>query len=94
MSGDRGAAISAHAARGNEEKESPNEVAVGSDAEPEECKRALAETVKLVDEVGPERASRLRCEWAWAQWDETGVCPWCGERGPYHDPERSEEDAP
>lgn len=58
---------------------------------------ALAETwptlVKLRDEVGEPAATALHRRWARAWHQETGRCPWCGEAGPYHDPERDGETA-
>jgi hypothetical protein len=47
----------------------------------------------LIDDVGEPPATHLRRQWAWKWWTETGVCPWCGEAGPYHDPERGGEPA-
>lgn len=67
---------------------------------PEASCAVIAETyqqiVKLVDEVGEPQATRLRRTWAREWHQETRLCPWCGEQGPYHDPERrrSEGDAP
>lgn len=37
------------------------------------------------------RATALRRRWAQEWWQETGTCPFCGERGPYHDPDQGEE---
>ncbi|MBI2015310.1 MAG: hypothetical protein HYS77_07210 [Candidatus Rokubacteria bacterium] len=43
--------------------------------------------MRLIDEVGEPMATAQRRAWARAWYAETGICPFCGERGPYHDPE-------
>jgi len=65
--------------------------AQGQDAEGEEVARAYQEILRLMDEVGEPRATTLRREWAQEWWRETGACPFCGERGAYHDPDRGGE---
>lgn len=67
--------------------------AQGSQADQGEVSRVYQEIIKLIDEVGEPRATQLRREWAREWWQQTGVCPWCGELGPYHDPERGGEPA-
>lgn len=59
-------------------------MALGPNAGPEECRQALAEVVRLIDEVGPSAALaiRRREELAWHR--KTGACPRCGEPGPLH----------
>jgi len=44
-----------------------------------------------MDDVGEPRATTLRRQWAREWWQETGVCPYCGERGPFHNPDREAE---
>lgn len=65
--------------------------AQGPDAEPAEVSRVYQEILRLIDEVGEPRATALRREGAPQWYQETGVCPYCGERGVYHDPEQSGE---
>lgn len=61
--------------------------AQGQDADLAEARRLYQDLLRLLDEVGEPQATRLRREWARTWWQEQGVCPFCGERGPYHDPE-------
>jgi len=68
-------------------------VAQGPTADPAEVDRIRQELLRLIDEVGEARAMTLRRQWARESWEETGVCPFCGERGPYHDPDRGGEPA-
>jgi len=56
-----------------------------------EVDRVHQEILRLIDDVGQPRATSLRHQWARAWHRETGVCPYCGERGVYHDPEQSGE---
>ncbi|MFQ5830693.1 MAG: hypothetical protein ACE5JD_16295, partial [Candidatus Methylomirabilia bacterium] len=65
--------------------------ALGAAADRDEVLRLYQELLRLMDEVGEPRATRLRRQWAREWWEETGVCPFCGERGPYHDPDRGGE---
>ncbi len=62
--------------------------AEGPAADRAEIKRLHQELLRLIDEVGEPRATRLRRQWAREWWQETGACPYCGDRGPYHDPEQ------
>jgi hypothetical protein len=61
--------------------------AQGATADVVEVGRVYQEIVRLLDEVGEPRATAKRRAWARAWYEETGVCPFCGERGLYHDPE-------
>jgi len=65
--------------------------AQGPTGDGEDVAQLYQDLLRLVDDVGEPRASTLRREWARAWWQETGVCPFCGERGVYHDPEQSGE---
>lgn len=47
--------------------------------------------LRLFDEVGVPSGLELARKGAREWHKETGVCPWCGELGPYHDPERGGE---
>ncbi len=67
--------------------------AQGPGADPAEIAETYQEVLRLMDEVGEPVATRLRRQWARDWWQEIGVCPWCGERGLYHDPERGGEPA-
>lgn len=58
----------------------------GLGADREAITRTYQEIIRLMDEVGEPQATRLRREWARQWWQETGVCPFCGERGEYHEP--------
>lgn len=58
----------------------------GPEADRAEVARTYQELLKLTDEVGEPAATRLRRAWAREWWEETGVCPYCGESGPFHDP--------
>jgi hypothetical protein len=62
-------------------------VAVGAEAPLDECQAALQEEIRLVDELGPERATRLRQAEARQWWALVKACPYCGERGTFHDGE-------
>jgi len=62
--------------------------AQGPAADREEAGQVDQEILRLIDEVGEPRATALRRQWAREWWEETGACPYCGERGPYHDPIR------
>ncbi len=66
-------------------------VALGPDAEPEACARAVDEVVRRVDDVGVPLATELQRQWARDWHAERGLCPWCGEAGVYHDPARGGE---
>ncbi|MFQ5946730.1 MAG: hypothetical protein ACE5NC_10855 [Anaerolineae bacterium] len=61
--------------------------AQGPAADQAEVARVHQEILRLIDEVGEPKATALRRQWAREWWDKTGVCPFCGERGQYHDPE-------
>ncbi len=65
--------------------------AQGPAADRAEVARLYQELLRLIDEVGEPRATRLRRQWAREWWQETSVCPFCGERGPYHEPDRGGE---
>jgi hypothetical protein len=67
--------------------------AQGPGADREEIARIYQEIIKLIDEVGEPQATQLRRAWSreWSQ--ETGLCPYCGEREVFHDPERGGEPA-
>lgn len=67
-------------------------VAQGPAADRAEVDRVDQEILRLIDEVGEPRATALRSQWAREWWQETRVCPYCGERGPCHGPERGEEE--
>ncbi len=67
--------------------------AQGADAAPAAIAETYQTIVRLMDEVGGPTATRLRRSWGREWWQETGVCPYCGERGPFHDPERGGEAA-
>ncbi len=67
--------------------------AQGPDADQGEISRIYQELLRLMDEQGEPAATQLRRHWARAWWQETGVCPYCGERGGFHDPERGGEPA-
>jgi excisionase family DNA binding protein len=62
--------------------------AQGSAADLAEVSRTFQEILRFIDEVGEPPATRLRREWAREWHQRTGVCPFCGERGPYHDPDQ------
>lgn len=62
--------------------------AQGPVAHQAEVDRVHQEILRLIDDVGQPRATSLRHQWAREWWQETGVCPYCGDRGPYHDPEQ------
>ncbi len=65
--------------------------AQGPTADRAEVTRLYQELLRLIDEVGEPTATRLRRQWAREWWQETGVCPYCGELGPYHDPDAGGE---
>ena len=58
-----------------------------------EIRQVHQEIVRLIDDVGEPTATQFRRHWAREWWQETGVCPYCGERGPYHDPARGGQPA-
>src|SRR5206468_4870325 len=59
-------------------------------ADPSECLALDQEIARSCDDVGEPLATRLRLEWARAYWERTAICPFCGERGSYHDPRHRE----
>jgi hypothetical protein len=59
---------------------------LGPDADPAEGDGLLGELAALTDDLGPARADVIRHEEARRWCAETGCCPWCGERGEYHQP--------
>jgi hypothetical protein len=63
-----------------------NLIARGLDASQEECRRALAALERATAAIGEPTATRLRHGFAVEWFAERGVCAWCGEPGPYHDP--------
>lgn len=65
--------------------------AKGPAADHAEVNQVHQEILRLADDVGEPRATTLRRQWAWEWWQETGVCPFCGERGVYHDPDKGGE---
>lgn len=65
--------------------------AQGPAADLAEVRPIYQEILRLIDEVGEPRATRLRWQWAREWYQQTGLCPFCGERGPYHDSERGGE---
>ncbi len=67
--------------------------AQGPTADRAEVTRLYQELLRLIDEVGEPTATTLRRQWAREWWQETSVCPFCGEPGPYHDPDRGGEAA-
>jgi len=62
--------------------------AQGSDANRAEVGRVHQEILRLIADVGEPRATTLRRQWAREWCEESSLCPFCGERGPYHDPDR------
>ncbi|MFQ5898221.1 MAG: hypothetical protein ACE5JN_08235 [Candidatus Methylomirabilia bacterium] len=60
---------------------------LGPTADPAEAAQLHQELLRLLDEVGEPAATRFRRQWAREWWEETGVCPLCGERGQYHGPD-------
>jgi hypothetical protein len=66
-------------------------VAAGADASPGDCQAALQEEIRLVDELGPDRAADLRHAEAWQWWTLNRACPYCGEAGTFHDPAAADE---
>lgn len=56
----------------------------GPAAHQAEVDQVHQEILRMIDDVGEPRATRLRRQWAREWWQETGVCPFCGERGPFH----------
>lgn len=61
-------------------------IARGADADALDCRRVLDDEARLIDEVGVRRADLIRAEVARTWHAEHGTCPWCGDRGPLHDP--------
>jgi hypothetical protein len=70
--------------------------AQGAKADRQKVSRTYQELLRLMDEVGEATATRLRRQWAWQWWQETGICPNCGNAGEFHDPapSRRREEAP
>ncbi|MBI2218951.1 MAG: hypothetical protein HYU51_16825 [Candidatus Rokubacteria bacterium] len=52
--------------------------------DPEAAIATHNEVIRLIDEVGEPRATRLRDRWEGEWHRETGRCPRCGERGERH----------
>ena len=67
--------------------------AQGPEADQGAVTRTYQAILRLTDDVGEPQATQLRRQWARQWWQETWRCPWCGEAGPYHDPERQGEPA-
>lgn len=63
---------------------------MSSEADPNPSTRArfLSEQARLIDEIGPAAAREILRVTAHDFWRETGVCPWCGETGDYHESAR------
>jgi hypothetical protein len=61
-------------------------VAAGAEAPPDDCQGALQAEIRLVDELGPDRARELRHAEARQWWAVVKACPYCGEPGTFHDP--------
>lgn len=60
--------------------------AQGAAADVGEGQHVYQAIVRLIDEVGEPCATAQRRVWARDWHRETGICPFCGESGPYHDP--------
>jgi hypothetical protein len=60
--------------------------AQGPNANREEVARVYQDLLRLIDDGGEPRATELRRESAREWWEKAGLCPFCGEPGPYHDP--------
>ncbi len=60
---------------------------------PEEARTLLSERRRLWDDVGPAFAEAVEQQEARTYYRETGRCPFCGEAGVFHDPERGREPA-
>jgi uncharacterized membrane protein YccC len=60
-------------------------VAAGAAAPLDDCQAALQEEIRLLDDLGPERAAQLRQAEARQWWALVKACPYCGERGTFHD---------
>jgi hypothetical protein len=58
--------------------------ATGADADPDQCRPALDEVVRFIDDVGEPQATRPRHGWERDWHRETGRCPRCGEPGDLH----------
>lgn len=54
-------------------------------ASPIACAHFLNEQARLIDELGPAAAREILQATARDWWRETGICPWCGETGEYHE---------
>ncbi len=65
--------------------------AQGPAADRTQVARVYQEILRLIDDVGEPQATALRRQRARQWWQETGLCPFCGERGPYHEPDRGGE---
>lgn len=63
----------------------------GPAADREEIARVHQEILRLIDDVGEPSATTLRRQWAREWWQETSVCPYCGEPGHYYGAEQSGE---
>lgn len=61
----------------------------GAAASQDACATFLDQQARLTDEIGPARARLILRATARAWWAETGICPWCGDVGAYHETERS-----
>lgn len=59
----------------------------------EEARAALSEIRRRWDDAGPTFAEAVARQEARIYFRETGRCPYCGERGVFHDPERGGEPA-
>ena len=61
-------------------------VAAGADAPAQAGQFALQKVIRLVDDLGPERAAALRQAEARQWWAVVQACPYCGEPETFHDP--------
>lgn len=59
--------------------------ALGRRASVEACRHLVREEARFADELGPRLAAAVRRQVARAWCVETEHCPWCGERGEYHE---------
>lgn len=65
--------------------------AQGPCADWDDLAQTYQELLRLLDEVGVPSGLQSARQWAREWHKETGVCPWCGEPGPYHEPEKGGE---